>query len=329
MTRPSRGFLASLIGLLVVGASLASGVSVARRWHPSGQPLSPAPVTAARAESRQPVRDRHVLIIGMDGLGAAQLGTLELEHIGRLIKEGASTLHARGVLPTVSSPNWASMIMGAPPEFHGVTSNQWTPTRPRIPSYTAGPSGRFPTIFGVARAARPVAVIGIFHQWQGFARLVEPGVADIVEHNATAKTTTEHAAAFIRSRTPMLTFVHLDLVDLAGHEYGWNSGDYRRAARAADILVGQLLAAVHDSGMERETTVLVSSDHGGIGYDHGAATLRELEIPWIASGAGISRGLALEGPVSTCDTAPTVAALLGITVPHVWTGRPVVEAFEQ
>ena len=36
------------------------------------------------------------------------------------------SIHARGVIPTVSSPNWASMIMGAGPEQHGITSNDWS-----------------------------------------------------------------------------------------------------------------------------------------------------------------------------------------------------------
>jgi predicted AlkP superfamily pyrophosphatase or phosphodiesterase len=270
--------------------------------------------------SRPLAVDRHVVIIGIDGLGAANLRGMALEHIGHLIKDGASTLRARGVWPTVSSPNWASMIMGTSPDFHGVLSNEWKPKA----------SDRFPTIFGIARATRPASVIGIFHQWEGFAQLVEPGVADVLEHLDTAGATAERAASFIRSRRPTLTFVHLDLVDLAGHEFGWDSADYRRAVRVADTLVGLVLAAVHDSGMEGETAVLVSADHGGTEYDHGrgAATLRELEIPWIACGAGIVRGVVLNGPVSTSDTAPTVAALLGLPVPIIWTGRPVTEAFE-
>jgi predicted AlkP superfamily pyrophosphatase or phosphodiesterase len=223
------------------------------------------------------------------------------------------------------------MIMGASPEFHGVTSNEWKPRQAGIPAMATAASGRFPTIFGVARTARTASVIGIFHQWEGFAQLVEPGVADVLDHQETAIATAEHAAAFIRSRSPMLTFVHLDLVDLAGHEFGWDSADYRQAVRVADTLVGQLLGAVHDSGGEGETIVIVSADHGGTEYDHGrgAATLRELEIPWIARGAGIVRGLALDGPVSTTDTAPTIAALLGLPLPIVWTGRPVVEALKQ
>src|SRR3569833_1802445 len=43
----------------------------------------------------------------------------------RMMREGSFTLHGRGVMPTDSSTNWASMIMGAGPEQQGVTSNDW------------------------------------------------------------------------------------------------------------------------------------------------------------------------------------------------------------
>jgi hypothetical protein len=58
-------------------------------------------------------------------------------------------------MPTSSSPNWASMIMGAGPEQHGVTSNDWETNKFEIPALEVGPEGMFPTIFGVIRRQRP------------------------------------------------------------------------------------------------------------------------------------------------------------------------------
>jgi predicted AlkP superfamily pyrophosphatase or phosphodiesterase len=43
------------------------------------------------------------------------------------MESGASTLHASAVIPTVSSPNWALMIMGACPEQHGITTKEKKP----------------------------------------------------------------------------------------------------------------------------------------------------------------------------------------------------------
>ena len=67
----------------------------------------------------------HVIIIGCDGMSPDGIAHANTPHMDRMMAEGASTMHARGVMPTSSSPNWASMIMGAGPEQHGVTSNGW------------------------------------------------------------------------------------------------------------------------------------------------------------------------------------------------------------
>ena len=73
----------------------------------------------------------------------------------------------------------------------------------------------------------------------------------------------------------------------------------------------------------------MSADHGGVGKTHGGLSTAELEIPWIAAGGGIAKGRELKGPVTTIDTAPTMAYLLGIAAPPAWIGRPVREALAQ
>ena len=68
---------------------------------------------------------KHVVVIGFDGLSPDGIEKANTPNFDKLIKEGASTMHARSVLPSSSSSNWASMIMGAGPEQHGITSNDW------------------------------------------------------------------------------------------------------------------------------------------------------------------------------------------------------------
>src|SRR6516164_906642 len=93
----------------------------------------------------------HVVVIGVDGLSPEGIRRAKTPVLHRMMAEGASTLHARGVMPTVSSPNWASMIMGAGPEQHGVTSNDWKPGKGAISPTAVGPGGIFPTMFGLLR----------------------------------------------------------------------------------------------------------------------------------------------------------------------------------
>jgi arylsulfatase A-like enzyme len=269
----------------------------------------------------------HVVVIGIDGLRAAALDEQPLPSINALRARGASTLHGRGVLPTVSSPNWASMIMGAGPEQHGVTSNDWQPDKFDFPPACTGSSGIFPTIFGLLRARRPQSVIGVFYDWDGFGRLVERSAPNASIHGDGPADTMQKAVAFVEAIRPDLVFVQLDHVDHAGHESGYTSSEYAAAVREADRLIGQMTQALARGGILDETVVLVTSDHGGVGTKHGNPTLTELEIVWIIAGPGIARHRSIAAPVNTVDTAATLARLLALTPPSCWTGRPVEGAF--
>jgi predicted AlkP superfamily pyrophosphatase or phosphodiesterase len=284
-------------------------------------------IGVAADAQRQPARAAHVLLIGVDGLGSEGLRDAHAPNIHALMDAGASTLAARGVMPTVSSPNWASMISGAGPEQHGVTSNDWEPDRHPIDPVATDGAGIFPTMFGVLHRTLPQAVVGVVHEWDGFARLIEPGAATFLRHEADAQRTAETAATFVRDRKPLLTVVHVDLVDHAGHEHGWLTPEYMTAVEDADALVGMLIAAIDDAGMRATTIVMVSADHGGVAKSHGGLTKTEIEIPWIISGPGVKHGYAIPAPVSTVDTAPTILFALGIEPPSVWIGRPVADAF--
>ncbi len=165
-------------------------------------------------------------------------------------------------MPTVSSPNWASMIMGAGPEQHGVTSNQWQPDKFEIPPTHVGPGGVFATIFGVLREERPLSVIGVFTDWPDFVRLLERKAPDVIDVEESAVETANQAAAFLKEKRPTFTFIHYDHVDHAGHQYGHGSPAYYTAVAEADRLAGEILKALYEAGLSRETIVLVTADHG-------------------------------------------------------------------
>jgi len=271
----------------------------------------------------------HVIIIGCDGMSPDGVRQAKAPHMKRMMKEGAWTLKARGVMPTSSSPNWASMIMGAGPEQHGVTSNDWQTNRCEIEPVARGREGMFPTIFGTIREQRPEAIIGCFYDWDDFGRLLERSAVDFMEDSAGPTNAALHAIEFIRARKPTFTFIHLDHVDHAGHDLGHGTPEYYESVDVADKLIGNVLTALESAGMMERSVVLVTSDHGGVGKSHGKATMAEIEIPWIIFGRGVKRGHEIQTPVNTCDTALTVAHLLGVK-PHPATiGKPVKEAFAE
>jgi arylsulfatase A-like enzyme len=285
--------------------------------------VPPCPVPAAPA----PVE--HVLVIGCDGFGSVGFTLTNTPVLHRLMREGSFTLHARGVMPTSSSPNWASMIMGAGPEQHGVTSNDWETNKFEIPPTVSGPAGFFPTIFGVLHEQKPGAKIACIHDWDGFGRLVEPGSCDVLQNVTNSPATAQRAMAVIRELKPAFLFVHFDQVDHAGHSYGWKSPEFFQTVDDTDALIGKLVDALTEAGIRDQTVVLMTADHGGKGKKHGEPTIEELEIPWIIAGPGIKRAHEIKTPVNTYDTAPTIALLFKAQPPPCWIGRPVTEAVEE
>ncbi len=58
---------------------------------------------------------QHVIVFGIDGLSVDGVNRANTPHLHQLMQESAWTLEARAVMPTLSSPNWSSMIDGAGP----------------------------------------------------------------------------------------------------------------------------------------------------------------------------------------------------------------------
>ncbi|MDX1978911.1 MAG: alkaline phosphatase [Bryobacteraceae bacterium] len=262
-----------------------------------------------------------MVVIGLDGCSPDGVRKANAPNLAKMRAQGAWTLRARGVMPTVSSPNWASMIMGAGPEQHGITSNDWQPDKFDFPAVFVGSRGRFPTIFGLMRDQRSKATIAVIHDWTGFGRLVEPGVADVIENPKGAEATVARAIEVWKQRRPELLFVHIDHADHVGHEKGHGTREYYASIGEVDGWVGRIANATAGA------YVLVTADHGGVGKKHGGNTLKELEIPWILTGPGVARGHEIQASVNTTDTAATVAHIFQLKAPQAWIGRPVLEAF--
>src|SRR2546423_413773 len=271
---------------------------------------------------------KHVVVLGCDGFGSIGFTPSNTPVLHRLMREGAWTLHARGVLPTVSSPNWASMIMGAGSMQHGITSNDWETNKFEIAPIAVGSAGIFPTIFGVIREQKPRAAIACVHDWDGFGRLLEPKAPDLLENVKGSPATAKRAIEVLKERRPTFMFIHFDDVDHAGHHFGWKSPEYFQAVEQVDGLIGNVIAAVDETGLRKETLVIMTADHGGKGKSHGDATMEEIEIPLILNGPGIVAGRELKSFINTYDLAPTIAWVFGLHPPDCWIGKPVAEAFQ-
>lgn len=101
-----------------------------------------------------------------------------------------------------------------------------------------------------------------------------------------------------------------------------------------DHNVGRIMLALEDHGLDRDTIVVYSTDHGDWLGDHGLILKGPLHyegllrIGCIVRGPGVPRGKVVPDPVSTLDFAATFYDYAGIATPnrlHSRSLRPLVE----
>lgn len=273
---------------------------------------------------------KHVVLIGLDGWGAYSVEKADMPHVKKLMAEGTYTLTKRSVLPSSSAVNWASMFMGAGPELHGFT--EWGSQKPDLPSRELSHYGLFPSVWGLFRDAYPTAEMGYIYEWEGMKYLAEMQAMNYTQHTPVSEThpkgCTDAAVAYIKKARPAFVGIIFDQPDGVGHGDGHDTPAYYAKLKELDGYIGEIVAAVSEAGMLKETIFIVTADHGGIGTGHGGKTMQEMETPFIISGKGIRKGGVITDSMMQFDVASTIACIFRLKQPQVWIGRPMLQVFQ-
>lgn len=253
-----------------------------------------------------------VVLISIDGLRPEAVFQTSAPNLLTLAQNGAYSWQAQTIFPPVTLPSHASMLCGCPVETHGFTWNDYRPSAGVI---------QVPTIFSVAHAAglRTVMVVGK----EKLAHFNTPGDVDVYVFAVNGDQDVADQAIIQAQAGFDLMLVHFPNMDYFGHLYGWMSNRYLSALTRTDEAVGRLLSA-----LPAQTTVIVTSDHGGHGLGHGANISEDMTIPWIMAGPQVRVNYELTGPVTTTQTGATVLYRFGLELPIEMVDGPVVEAFE-
>ena len=271
---------------------------------------------------------RHVVLIGVDGLGVHWIPWDEMPNLSRLRDEGVHTV-ARCHRPTASAINWKSVFSGFPPELHGYA--KWNSQQPDIdPAPSAfGADGALPDIFAEVRRQRPDDWTVSFYSWGGVGHCHATNTVSVVRHFGGSgdvypqrdSAVIDEGLREISTHRPTLMFLYQGQVDSRGHRSGWGSPEFTNACRNVDANIGRFVDGLREMGLWDETAIIFVADHGGLDKDHGGVEdIRVFEVPFIVSG-GVSKGLRLRDPAMLMDVAPTILALLGLDVPEPMRGR--------
>jgi hypothetical protein len=326
--RGRRALVAALAAL--AAAACAPPAPRARRAAPleggARMSLLDEPPAAVACELPRPsrpcgparARARHVVIVSEDGMRPDAIARAKTPTHARLMGQGAYALNARTIRNASTLPSHAAMLSGFDVAEHGLTWNSWRPERGFI---------RVPTVFTAAGLAGQGAAA--FVGKRKLEHIARPGSVDVFERPGFfCKKVVAEAAAYFISRRPQIEFVHFSDPDERGHAVGWMSDQQIQAIAATDRCLGTLVDSITAAGLERDTLVIVSADHGGFGRNHSGHRDEDRMIPWIAWGAGVRKGHRIRARVTTLDTAATALWALGHEPPPGLSGRPITEAFE-
>lgn len=325
--RVVRGALASMVFLLAVGfAWVDLGTRAVHAIVPpepalaSAKADAPSPVVqgplAAMPPTARATADL-VVLVSLDGLRPDAI-TPSMRALHKLYLQGASPQLARTIDKSATLPSHASMVSGVDPDQHGLDFNAYRPDRGVISK---------PTVFSVAHGAGlPTSMFVGKNKLKHL--LARPTDAQFKMGGMLCEKLLKFALPHLREARKGLVFLHFADVDSAGHRVGWMTDEYMQAARTADACLDQVMDTLVDMGRMDRTLLIVTSDHGGHNRSHGTRLDVDQRIPWYAWGAGVKRGR-IPRSVHTTDTAATVLAALGLSLPAGTHGQPVAEAFSR
>lgn len=289
------------------------------------------------SNSPKPKAD-HLIFIGLDGWATQSFkdNIDNMPTVKSLMEEGCYTLHKRSTMPSSSATNWATLFMGVPPEMHGY--NAWNSRKAVIDPYAVGPNGMPSTVYTLLSEQRPKAVSACIFNWDGIGYVVDsaavgfcqydPGYHNRADSTYSIATYTERdAIKYLSKNKPAFFTFYIGDVDEVGHRCGWESEEYQQVLSESDAAIAAIIEVLKKRHMYKNSIIVVSSDHGGVGRKHGGFTLEEMETPFVICGKNIAHKGEISEFMMQYDVAATFAEALGLNVPAQWRGHslPVFE----
>ncbi len=285
-------------------------------------------ISGSNDKSEKIPRVKHVVLIGLDGVGAYGFQRSHTPYMNEMAKKGALSLNSRCILPSSSSQNWMTMLSGTTPIQHGVTSNDWNPKAYVIEPVLKNKAGFFPSVFDNIKTQKPEDKVYFFYEWGGLGRMFDLTVPDKVVHTKTGEESINQGIDAFFADKPEFLFIAVDETDHAGHEFGHENQGYFDCVTKYDSIIGKFAERLKEENILENTVVIVTGDHGGINKGHGGQTPNEMETMVLFYGGPVTKGKIMQHSRFIGDIAPTVAGLLGVKMPVECIGDFLSEAFE-
>ena len=120
-------------------------------------------------------------------------------------------------------------------------------------------------------------------------------------------------------------FIHYDSVDQMGHSDGYDTMKYDKMVEKVDLSIGRIVNSLRKLNILDNYTIIVTSDHGGVGTGHGGNSQVERRITMIISGKRVNiYSVRVDKRLRIYDIAPTILQLLNIKTRYKLDGRSIL-----
>jgi predicted AlkP superfamily pyrophosphatase or phosphodiesterase len=270
-------------------------------------------------------KNTRIVMIALDGISVNGFQQAKTPHLDALLAEGALSLTTRVVMPSITLPNWTSILTGSSPEQHGVVDNSWELNKFTLPPTERDADGYYPSVFTVLKNKVPNVKTAFYYNWVNLFYPHNPKYFDEVEFLEDDGYIPNYDKAFdfiVKNRNyPTIVYLYSVHTDHMGHVHGWMSPEYIKSIEEADEQIGLLIEKMKKEGLYESTYFMFLSDHGGIKKGHGGFSVDEMEVPWGIVGPGIKKGYKIEQPNNTMNTASLILHLFKVPQPASWSGH--------
>jgi hypothetical protein len=224
---------------------------------------------------------QRVLILGIDGMRSDVSEIANTPALDNLIAEGIYSPDALNEDITISGPGWSAILCGVLSPKHNVTNNNFSGN-----NYAQYPS----FISRVEAHDANLNTVSICH-WSPINNSIVQDDADTKINVSSDQAVEDQVIIELQNEDPHVIFAHFDDVDHAGHANGFaaNIPEYVTSIENVDTHIGNIYAALkaRPNFVAENWIILITSDHGGIGFSHGGNTIEEENVLFIVSGANI------------------------------------------
>jgi hypothetical protein len=305
-------FIGILICIFVAGLSIFWAFELMDSLYSYRSPLRNTPPIAGEATGR--LGTRSLVMVLVDGLRYdTSMNSAVMPYLNQLRSRGASAkMHSKP--PSYSQAGYTVLLTGTWPDLNdGPTINR---------EYADIPSLTQDNIFADAHQSGLQTAISASNWFEKLVpqKDVTTSFYTAGEDRVADGEVLDAALVWLQEGKYQLVLIHLDQMDYAGHHSGGPiSENWNAAATTVDGLI-KVIALNMNLNMD---TLLIVSDHGHINYGgHGGQDAITLLEPFVLVGKGVIPGN--YGDVQMVDVAPTIAAILGTSLPATSQGNPKI-----